>query len=114
MALEFFNCEIVRQDEISITLQPSEGAEVERVMLKGAKANYSWSANGLKVDFDTHGDGGGESISYEKGRSVAEDSGVLETAFDGNHGWFWRNRTSDPVTVMLKTDDAYSDIKRLI
>lgn len=104
----------VRQDEVSITLQPGEGAEVKLVMLKGAKANYSWTANGSKVNFDTHGDGGGESISYEKGRGVAEGSGVLEAAFDGNHGWFWRNRTGDPVTVTLKTDGAYTDIKRVM
>lgn len=104
----------VRQDEVSITLQPGEGAEVKLVMAKGAKANYSWTANGSKVNFDTHGDGGGENISYEKGRGVAEDNGVLEAAFDGNHGWFWRNRTSEPVTVTLKTDGAYSDIKRMM
>lgn len=104
----------VRQDEVSITLQPGEGAEVKLVMLKGATANYAWTANGSKVNFDTHGDGGGESISYEKGRGVAEDSGVLEAAFDGNHGWFWRNRTGDPVTVTLKTDGAYTDIKRVM
>ena len=106
--------EAMRQDEMSITLQPGEGAEIKLVMIKGAKANYAWTANGSKVNFDTHGDGGGESISYEKGRGVAEDSGVLEAAFDGNHGWFWRNRTGDPVTVTLKTDGAYSDFKRMM
>lgn len=104
----------LRQDEMSITLAPGEGAEVKLVMLKGAKANYLWTANGAKVNFDTHGDGGGENISYEKGRGITEDSGVLEAAFDGNHGWFWRNRTSAPVTVTLKTDGAYSDIKRMM
>lgn len=103
-----------RQDEVSITLQPSEGAEVKLLMAKGAKANYSWTVNGSKVNFDTHGDGGGENISYGKGRGVTEDSGVLEAAFDGNHGWFWRNRTNAPVTVTLKTDGAYSDIKRMM
>ncbi|MCA2374611.1 transmembrane anchor protein [Agrobacterium genomosp. 3 str. CIP 111-78] len=103
-----------RQDEMSITLQPGEGAEVKLVMTKGAKANYTWTANGSKVNFDTHGDGDGENISYEKGRGAAEDSGVLEAAFTGNHGWFWRNRTNDPVTVTLKTDGAYSDIKRMM
>ncbi|WP_349506771.1 transmembrane anchor protein [Agrobacterium pusense] len=103
-----------RQDEISVTLQPGEGAEVKLMMLKGAKANYAWTANGGNVNFDTHGDGGGENISYEKGRGVADDSGVIEAAFDGNHGWFWRNRTSAPVTVTLKTDGAYSDIKRMM
>lgn len=104
----------LRQDEMSVTLQPGEGAEVKLVMLKGAKANFTWTANGSKVNFDTHGDGGGENISYEKGRGAAEDAGVLEAAFDGNHGWFWRNRTSEPVTVTLKTDGAYSEIKRMM
>lgn len=103
-----------RQDEISIILQPGEGAEVKLVMTKGAKANYVWTANGSKVNFDTHGDGGGENISYEKGRGAAEDSGVLEAAFDGNHGWFWRNRTSEPVTVTLKTEGDYAEIKRMM
>lgn len=98
-----------RQDEVSITLKPGEGAEIKLVMIKGATVNYSWTANGSKVNFDTHGDGGGENISYEKGRGVAEDSGALEAAFDGNHGWFWRNRTSEPVTVTLKTDGGYSE-----
>jgi hypothetical protein len=66
------------------------------------------------VNFDTHGDGGGESISYWKGRGVIEYSGVLEAAFDGNLGWFWRNRNGDPVTVTLKTDRVYTDIKRMM
>tara|TARA_R110002020_G_scaffold232768_2_gene444272 strand:+ start:11459 stop:11578 length:120 start_codon:yes stop_codon:yes gene_type:complete len=39
---------------------------------------------------------------------------VLEAAFDGNHGWFWRNRTGSPVTVTLKTDGDYSDFKRMM
>lgn len=103
-----------RSDEMSLTLAPGEGVEVKLVMGKGAQANYAWTANGAVVNFDTHGDGGGENISYEKGRGVAEDEGVLEAAFDGNHGWFWRNRTDAPVTVTLKTSGAYSDIKRMM
>ncbi|MES0022388.1 MULTISPECIES: transmembrane anchor protein [unclassified Mesorhizobium] len=103
-----------RADEISVTLKPGEGAEVKLAMAIGAKAAYSWTANGAAVNFDMHGDGGGKTISYEKGRAVAENSGVLEAAFDGNHGWFWRNRTDAEVTVTLKTDGAYADIKRMM
>jgi hypothetical protein len=47
------------------------------------------------VNFDTHGepyDAPNKTHSYEKGRGAASDEGVLEAAFDGNHGWFWRNR----------------------
>ncbi len=46
--------------------------------------------------------------------STPEDSGVLEAAFDGKHGWFWRNRSSKPVTVTLRTEGDYISIKRVI
>ena len=104
----------MRNDEMSVTLAPGEGAEIKLVMLKGAQVNFTWNSDSAPVNFDLHGDGGGENISYEKGRGVAEDEGVLEAAFDGNHGWFWRNRTGAPVTVTLKTSGAYSDIKRMM
>lgn len=103
----------MRSDEMSVTLQPGEGVEVKLVMTKGAKVNFSWDAAGAKVNYDLHGDGGGQDISYEKGRGVTSHEGILEAAFDGNHGWFWRNRTQAPVTVTLKTSGAYSDIKRM-
>ncbi|MER9940233.1 transmembrane anchor protein [Mesorhizobium sp. M0088] len=103
-----------RADEILVTLKPGEGAEVKLAMTIGAKAAYSWTANGATVNFDMHGDGGGKTISYEKGRAVAKSEGVLEAAFDGNHGWFWRNRTDADVTVTLKTEGAYADIKRMM
>jgi hypothetical protein len=103
-----------RTDEMSLTLAPGDGAEIKLVMVKGAKTNYAWTANGAVVNFDTHGDGGGENISYQKGRGVAEDEGVLEAAFDGNHGWYWRNRSDAVVTVTLKTTGAYTQIKRMM
>jgi len=103
-----------KTDEISFTLKPGQGAEIKLVMKAGAKANYSWTANGAIVNFDTHGNGGGRSITYEKGRGVPSDEGVLEAAFEGNHGWFWRNRTKSDVTVTLKTNGDYIELKRVI
>ena len=103
-----------RSDEMAITLTPGEGAEVKLVMDKGDKANFSWTVAGGVVNFDLHADGSGRSTSYEKGRGVPAAEGVLEAAFDGNHGWYWRNRGDSPVTVTLRTSGAYSEIKRLI
>lgn len=103
-----------KTDEVSFTLKPGQGAEIKLVMKAGARANYSWTANGAIVNYDTHGDGGGRSISYEKGRGVPTDEGVLEAAFDGSHGWFWRNRTKSDVTVTVKTSGDYSELKRFM
>jgi hypothetical protein len=37
---------------------------------------------------------------------------VLQAAFDGNHGWFWRNRGDGNVTVTLNTRGDYANLKR--
>ena len=103
-----------RSDEISITLSPGQGTEIKLVMDKGAQARFEWTANGGLLNYDTHGDGGGQSISYEKGRGVPGDEGLLVAAFDGNHGWFWRNRTKQDVTLTLRTNGAYRDLKRVL
>ena len=106
------------QHEMSITLSPNQGAEVKLEMKQGAKVNYRWTANGGVVNYDTHGDPYNAPRDfyhgYGKGRSTPEDTGVLEAAFDGKHGWFWRNRTSKPVTVTLRTQGDYISIKRVI
>ena len=103
-----------RSDEISVTLSPGQGTEIKLVMDKGAQARFEWTANGGLLNYDTHGDGGGQSISYEKGRGVPGDEGLLVAAFDGNHGWFWRNRTKQDVTLTLRTNGAYRDLKRVL
>lgn len=103
---------VVWQDEIPFTLAPGEGTEIKMKMVAGAKAQYAWVVKGGEVNFDTHGDAPGKSISYEKGRGVASDEGVLEAAFTGNHGWFWRNRGRSEVQLVLRTRGDYSEIKK--
>ena len=99
------------RDEVSYTLNPGEGIEVKLAMEEGQVARFAWTANGSVVNFDLHGDGGGQSISYEQGRAVPEATGDLTAAFTGNHGWFWRNRTEAPVTVTLRTGGDYAEMR---
>lgn len=101
------------RDEMSFTLKPGEGTEVKLRMKEGETATYAWSVQGGVVNYDTHGDGNGRSISYVKGRGVPEDKGELVAAFTGNHGWFWRNRGQSDVVLSLRTGGAYSDIQRV-
>lgn len=106
-----------RSDEIAVTLQPGEGAEVKVSARKGAAVTYAWAVEGGTVNHDTHGEPFGkpdDTHSYAKGRSVRGDEGVLTAAFDGNHGWFWRNRGSRPVTVRLTTRGDYEALKRVM
>lgn len=104
-----------RTDEMKLTLAPDEGTEVKVTMAKGKKVNYSWETNGGKANFDVHADSKELDIDYhgyEKG-SEQKKEGVIEAAFDGKHGWFWRNRTSETITVTLKTNGEYTEIKHM-
>ena len=100
------------RDEVSYTLAPDEGIEVKLAMTEGQIAQFEWTANGAVVNYDTHGDGSGQKISYEQGRGVGEQAGAVTAAFTGNHGWFWRNRTDAPVTITLRTKGEYSALKQ--
>lgn len=83
-------------------------------MAAGAVASFSWTVDGGVANYDMHADGGGESITYERGRGVPGQEGTLEAAFEGNHGWFWRNRGEQPVTIILRTEGDYTELKRLV
>lgn len=104
-----------KTEETKVTLKPGEGAEVKLDMKKSAKVNFTWTVEGGVVNFDMHADGAGQqSTSYEKGRAVPSQEGVLEAAFDGKHGWFWRNRGKADVTVTLKVNGDFTAMKRVM
>ncbi|WP_404362766.1 hypothetical protein [Marinobacter sp.] len=100
------------QDEVRVVLTPGEGTEYKLTMKEGAVARYSWVSEGGPINYDTHGDGSGQSISYEKGRGVPDDEGDLKAAFTGNHGWFFRNRNDNDITLVLRTDGDYGELKK--
>ncbi len=101
-------------DETTVTLKPGEGTEVKMEMSKGMKAKYEWTAAGGPVNHDAHVDNpDGGAHSYSKGQQVERDSGELTAVFDGYHGWFWRKRNKNDVTITLKTTGEYRSIKRM-
>ena len=97
-----------------IVLRPNQGKEIKLVMRKGARVTYSWSTNTGVVNYDTHADAPGIKYhGYAKGSGKRIDEGVLVAAFDGAHGWFWRNRGRDAVTITLRTSGDYQELKRM-
>ncbi len=99
------------RDEISFTLAPGESAEWKLVMTTGQTAEYRMTVEGGRVNFDLHGHGSGQSVTYERGRgSIGSEGGIL-ASFDGEHGWFWRNRDKQDVTVTVLLKGEYSALK---
>ena len=100
---------------MSVVIPPGKAAEIKLRMKKGAMAVYSWKIEGGPVYFHTHGDGlKRERRSYGKGTAVGGIDGLLEAAFDGDHGWFWRNNSRQKITVTLKTKGDYAALKRVL
>ena len=97
-----------------IVLPPGEGKEIKLVMRKDGRVNYSWATDRGVVNYDTHGDAPGIKYhGYAKGSGKGADEGVLVAAFEGAHGWFWRNRGNQVVTVTLRTSGEYQELKRM-
>lgn len=107
-----------RQHTVTFSLQPGEAAEIKLTMQKDASVEYEWIAVGGPVNYDTHGDPvnapQGAYHGYGKGRNETKQAGTLQAAFDGKHGWFWRNRSGAEVTVTLKTRGDYGQIERVL
>lgn len=104
-----------RADEMEITLAAGRGVEVKTHLAKGATLIYTWKTkNAEKVNHDFHGEPVNakenefESFILEDG--VSESKGTLIAPFTGVHGWYWKNKSAAPVTVVLRASGFYTDI----
>ncbi len=107
-----------RSDTMTVTLAPGEAAEIKVSTAKGVSVTFDWAVTGGHVNYDAHGDPvvkqRGFYHGYGKGKASTGQKGTLIAAFDGTHGWYWRNRSGQSVTVTLQTSGAYTDIKRVV
>jgi hypothetical protein len=101
--------------QMQVTLSPNEGTEIKVSLSKGKTVQYKWWTDQGKANFDVHGDSKTLKINYHNYSKGSEQTkeGEIEAAFDGYHGWFWRNRTSQTITVTLQTMGEYTTIKHI-
>ncbi len=106
-----------RADTLEVTLPPGKGLEVKTLLAKGATLIFSWKTKkGELVNHDFHG----EPVNAKKDEfesfilqdNVAQSSGSLIAPFTGLHGWYWKNKTAEPVTVVLHASGFYADIAK--
>lgn len=102
----------------TITLANGQAAEIKLRMRKNAVVQFDWSSGGVPVNYDTHGDPDGAPKDfyhgYGKGSNKTGMQGDLVAAFDGVHGWYWRNRSGVAATITLKTNGSYSKLERVL
>lgn len=105
------------RDSMTITLAPNQGLELKLDMPQGDTAYYEWRSDGDEVYFHRHGEPHNApkdvaAHTYEKG-TARDDRGMIVAVYDGVHGWFWRNWSSQELHVTLKTRGAYRVLKTM-
>jgi hypothetical protein len=101
-----------RQDGVEFTLAAGEGMEYKYRLEKGAALLYSWSATG-PVHYEMHSvpDGApstfAETFDKQDDRTGAHGSYIAP--FPGIHGWYWQNRTQQPVTLKMTATGFFSE-----
>ncbi len=105
-----------RSDVIEIPFVPDgdEGGfsqlEYKVRMAEGQALIYSWEAVGAgegEFYFDLHSETADEHVIEFKQELAARSDGALIAPTDGVHGWYWQNRSANPVTVRLKISGFY-------
>lgn len=104
-----------RSDTREINLAPGKGLEIKTRLDKGMTLIYSWKTrDGSKVLHDFHGEPlGAKNDTFEsfvKDAEASESRAYLVAPFDGTHGWYWKNKTSKPVTIELQVSGFYLEI----
>ncbi len=81
-------------------------------MNKGQSLTYSWTAakaDNLWHEFHGHTD---EAVTFYKKAEGATHEGALTAPFDGEHGWYFENRSDKPTTVKLRLSGFYELAER--
>lgn len=102
-----------RNDTVEIPLaakgDANGGDKIEYMvrMTTGQPLVYAWTAQGAD-DFwhEFHGHTEEAVTFYEKAEG-AEHQGSLTAPFDGIHGWYFENRTANPVVVRVRLSGFY-------
>jgi hypothetical protein len=98
-----------KTDTIQIPLGPDGELEYKAVMKAGQTMIYSWSVNKGSVYYDFHGEPANpkDSQRYMEVQETKAANGSFTAPFDGKHGWFWLNLTSENIVVTLKLTGFY-------
>jgi hypothetical protein len=102
-----------KTEERSIVLAPNKGAEIKAVMQEGDAFVFNWKSDS-PVNFDMHGEPFGakdnEFTSYWKDVLKSESHGAFTAPFGGTHGWYWRNRGAEPITVTVTVSGYFEKL----
>jgi hypothetical protein len=98
-----------KTDTVKIPIGPDGELEYKVNMKAGQSMIYSWAVDKGAVYYDFHGEPADptQSKSYKEVQETKSANGAFTAPFDGKHGWYWLNVTSEPIIVTLKLTGFY-------
>lgn len=99
------------EDTLELVIDAQSRIEFKLRMDEGSPLTYDWSAN-TTLTYDFHGDRASDInnfTSHEQGQADGK-AGDFVAPFTGRHGWFWRNDSSQPVTVTVHLTGKFAVI----
>ena len=100
---------------ITVTLGPDQETEIKTVLKTNKVIVYTWHSEGGPAYCDLHGHdpaaGSEFFVRYREDQEGATDvTGSLVAPFDGEHGWYWLNINTEPITITLTVTGFFDDI----
>jgi len=105
---------------VKLVLKPEEQVEVKAWLAEGQVIAYQWTSKGAKDDelyVDFHGHtkptpGQKERVvRYAEGEQTA-GRGAIVAPLTGEHGWFWLNMGTKPVTIELRVHGFHTQLEQ--
>lgn len=98
---------------VQIVVPPGKGVEYKFNMQQYQKMHYEWLSDGAALYFDLHGEPAGDTTGYFESYTIAtadEMKGSFTAPFDGSHGWYWKNKSTEAVSVRLQVSGSFTVI----
>jgi len=98
-------------ETIEVVVPAGAGVEYKFMMDQYQKLTYEWVVDGPALYFDLHGESEGDTTGYFESYAIATLSqmkGSFTAPFTGSHGWYWKNKSGTPVTILLIVNGEYT------
>jgi hypothetical protein len=106
----------MKSETLSFELPGDSGIEYKAIMKQGDAMVFRWSTEGGQAyyDFHAHDEAFGPEFytRYDEGEGDFR-AGSVVAAYDGQHGWYWQNIGSDPITITLEVAGFYDEVIRM-
>ncbi|MGP1719702.1 hypothetical protein [Shewanella frigidimarina] len=98
---------------IEVMVPAGRGIEYKFDMQQFEKMTYEWITDGTALFVDLHGEPKGDTSGYYESYVIATSAdmkGSFTAPFAGSHGWYWKNKSNQPVAVQLLVKGQYKVI----